>query len=77
MSGFNGLIPTISSTFISTPQPIKTGGAIIEVENISTRFKALYTPESANRYAGILNYGKSLILYGFYSQEHSKTWRRI
>ena len=57
--------------------PIKTGGAIIEVENINTRFKALYTPESANRYAGILKYGKSLILYGFYSQAHSNTWRRI
>ena len=57
--------------------PIKTGGAIIEVENINTRFKALYTPESANRYAGILSYGKSLILYGFYSQAYPKTWRRI
>jgi len=57
--------------------PIKTGGAIIEVENLSTRFKALYTPDTANRYAGILHYGKSLILYGFYNQAYSKTWRKI
>lgn len=57
--------------------PIKSGGAIIEVENISTRFKALYTPESANRYAGILHHNKSLILYGFYDKEYPKTWRKI
>lgn len=57
--------------------PIKTGGAIIEVENLNTRFKALYTPETANKYAGILHYGKSLILYGFYDQAYSKTWRKI
>jgi len=57
--------------------PIKTGGVIIEVENLNTRFKALYTPETANRVAGILHYGKSLILYGFYDQVYSKTWRKI
>ena len=57
--------------------PIKTGGVIIEVESLSTRFKALYTPETANRVAGILHYGKSLILYGFYDQVYSKTWRKI
>lgn len=57
--------------------PINGGGSIIEVENLTTRFKALYTPESANRYAGILHYNKSLILYGFYSTQHSTTWRKI
>lgn len=57
--------------------PIKGGGVIVELENINTRFKALYTPESANRYAGILHNGMSLILYGFYSQAYSTTWRKI
>lgn len=57
--------------------PIKGGGVIVEVEDLNTRFKALYTPESMNRYAGILHYGKSLILYGFYDKAYEETWRKI
>lgn len=57
--------------------PIKTGGVIVEAKGIMTRFKALYVPEIGLDYVGILHWGKSLILYGFYEQQHDDSWRMV
>lgn len=57
--------------------PITSGGAIIQVENINTRFKTLYAPTEDKTYAGILHYHKSLILYGLYEEKHKDTWRVV
>ena len=57
--------------------PIKTGGVIVEAKGILTRFKALYVPETGMDYVGILHWGKSLILYGFYEQQHDDSWRMV
>ena len=56
---------------------IPTGGAILEVEGISSRFKTLYTPTPDITYAGLLHLGNSLILYGVYDQKYDNTWRSI
>lgn len=57
--------------------PIQTGGAIICIEGLATRFKTLFMPEQTMKYAGILNIGKSLILYGLYEEQHKDSWRKI
>jgi hypothetical protein len=56
---------------------IPSGGVIVEVEGISTRFKAMYPPDVDNRYAGILHMNMSLILYGFYNEKFKDTWRGV
>lgn len=56
--------------------PIDTGGAIIEVEGIPSRFKTLYMPDSLNKYAGVLQDGMGYILYGTYI-EPPKNSRRL
>lgn len=55
---------------------IPSGGAIIEVEGINSRFKTLHTPENS-QYAGILHMGKSLVLYGMYIDPFKQTWRMV
>lgn len=57
--------------------PINTGGYIIEVEGLPTRFKCLHGPKATEPYAGILKHGNNHILYGFYEKEYDKTWRKI
>ncbi len=57
--------------------PITTGGAILEVEGISSRFKCLFAPKPYQKYAGVLIYKLSYILYGLYSEPFSDTTRRI
>lgn len=57
--------------------PIKGGGVIIETVDLTTRFKALYVPNSINTHIGVLHFGKSLILYGFYDKAYSETWRSL
>lgn len=54
-----------------------TGGAIVEVQGVPTRFKALYPPANGEQYVGLLHYGKSLVLYGFYDQQYDETWRMV
>lgn len=58
---------------------IPTGGVIIECDDYSVRFKALFKPDIPleNLYAGILHHNKALILYGFYAEKHKDTWRLI
>ena len=62
---------------ISKNIAIPTGGAIIEAKGIVTRFKSLYSPGPYEKYVGLLQFGKSLILYGFYEQKPEDTWRLI
>lgn len=59
--------------------PMSTGGVVVEVEGISSRFKALFVPEIPNNqlYAGILHMGLSKILYGFYDDKYDDTWRMV
>jgi hypothetical protein len=57
--------------------PITTGGAILEIEGIPSRFKCLFHPKTLERYAGVLETGKSYILYGLYEQPYKSSWRMI
>ena len=56
---------------------INTGGVIIEAVGINQRFKSLYKPTMDKSHVGILHFGMSMLLYGFYTQEHKATWRMI
>ena len=56
---------------------IPSGGALIEVDSISSRFKCLFPPDVETRYAGILTIGMMHILYGFYPDKHQDTFRMI
>lgn len=53
-----------------------TGGCIIEVEDIQTRFKCLYAPK-LEKFAGILKLGHMYILYGLYENKPKDSRRRI
>lgn len=57
--------------------PIKGGGVVVEAKGIMTRFKALYPPGTGEDYVGILHWGKSLILYGFYEEQYDDSWRMV
>ncbi len=57
--------------------PINTGGAIIEAKGVPTRFKSLYPPSVHEKYVGLLHFGKSIILYGFYTEKFDDTWRLV
>lgn len=59
--------------------PITSGGALIEVEGISSRLKSLFMPSIPfdKLYAGILIMNRSLILYGFYDTKYKDTWRMV
>ena len=57
--------------------PIQTGGAIIEVEGVSSRFKTLFTPRLEERYAGLLKIGRGYLLYGLYDKLYTQTTRMI
>lgn len=61
---------------ISKVIPISTGGSIIEVVGIPTRFKTLYAPKY-EKFAGLLNIGRVHILYGLYEEKPEDTWRLI
>lgn len=63
---------------ISKIIPIKTGGCIIEVEEVSERFKSYKTPElSSTPYVGLLQDNQSYVLYGFYDKQYKNTNRMI
>lgn len=62
---------------ISQVLPLKTGGAIIEVNGVASRFKVLHAPTPEQKYAGLLVVGTGFILYGLYDMEYSDTVRMI
>lgn len=57
--------------------PITSGGAILEIEGIPSRFKTLYAPNDSEIWAGVLKLGKKYILYGVYDQQYDNTIRKI
>ena len=57
--------------------PIKSGGVILEVEGIPSRFKCLFAPSKAVQYAGVLKYGMSYILYDVSENKFDNTRRKI
>lgn len=57
--------------------PINSGGAIIEVHGISTRFKVLHAPRNNEKYAGLLLVGVGYILYGLYQEQLEDGYRVI
>lgn len=56
---------------------IPSGGAIIEVEGIATRFKMLFAPRNNEQYAGILEIWPSYVLYGVYENKQKDSWRMV
>lgn len=62
---------------IKTIIPIKTGGAIVEIEDIPSRYKCLYTPVNKH-YAGLLELSsREYILYGLYETLQKNTRRKV
>jgi hypothetical protein len=57
--------------------PIATGGSLIEVEGISTRFKTLFAPSRDKHVAGLLRMGQGYILYGLYDTMYDDTIRKL
>ena len=62
---------------ITSIKKMQTGGAIIEVQGVPSRFKTLYTPQPEQKFAGVLVVGVSYVLYGFYDQQYDRTTRHI
>jgi hypothetical protein len=57
--------------------PIPGMGAIIDVENIPSRFKVLFQPSDDIQYAGILSDGiGTKFIYGLYSEKPEDTIRK-
>ncbi len=56
---------------------IPSGGSILEIEDIPGRFKTLHNIAETDRYAGLLKYGQSHILYGVYRDKHKDTRRML
>ena len=57
--------------------PISTGGALLEVGGLMQRFKCLFQPRTLELYVGVLEFGKTHILYGLYEQPYKSSWRMI
>lgn len=62
---------------IKSITPITTGGALIEVEGLSERFKTLFAPMYDEKYAGLLVMDKAHILYGLYDAAYKNTYRAV
>lgn len=71
-----GIFPLVFNRIINII-PINTGGAILQIEGFPERFKCLYYPKSEEKYAGVLRYGASNILYGLYKEKYDNTKRKI
>lgn len=52
-------------------------GVVVELEGIPTRFKTMFRPQEHFKYAGVLKWGMSNILYGFYEQPFKSSYRRV
>ena len=57
--------------------PSTSTGSIIEVEGIPDRFKTLFTAQSTDKYAGIIEYKGISIFYGLYDKQYKDTRRMI
>lgn len=52
-------------------------GVLVEVEGIPQRFKLMYQPTDADKYAGLLFMHNSYIIYGLYSEPFKNSYRKI
>lgn len=52
-----------------------SGSSVIEVKGIASRFKTLYPPKLEEKYAGLLVFGASYILYGLYDKAYEESYR--
>lgn len=57
--------------------PLPGMGVSVELEGIGSRFKSMYRPSPDQIYAGILHWGIGHILYGFYSEPFTSSYRRV
>lgn len=57
--------------------PLRNSGVLIEVEGLPARLKSLFPPSTGDKYAGILEFNKSYILYGFSNEPGKTSWRKI
>ena len=57
--------------------PVSGLGCVLEVEGLVERFKSLQVPKPEEQYCGILTYGHSNLLYGYYSEPIKTTWRMV
>jgi hypothetical protein len=62
---------------ISKITNMSSGGAIIEVEGVSSRFKTLHRPSAEQVVAGLLLVHNSYILYGLYDKIYDSSTRMI
>jgi hypothetical protein len=62
---------------ISKIFPLKGLGVVIELEGSHTRYKTIFRPKPEEVYAGVLESGKTSVLYGFYTQPFKTTWRKM
>lgn len=62
---------------ITKVKEIPTGGAMIEVEGMSHRFKTLHTPDPTMTHAGLILIGKGTVLYGLYPGTFETTRRKV
>jgi len=53
------------------------GNVFIEVQGHEARYTCLYPPEPEQKYAGLLFFNGVYILYGFYTEQHKATYRRV
>lgn len=73
----NKFVPLIFRT-ITKVVPILTGGALIEIDGESPRYKLMYAPNHNEKYIGLLELSpKSYIIYGLYTEKHENTRRKI
>lgn len=56
---------------------LQHGGALIEVQGFSQRFKTLFMPDASQTHAGLLLIDRSVILYGVYDQQYDDTVRAV
>ncbi len=58
---------------------IPTGGAIVAVVGLPTRYKILYYPtdKSLVQFAGILHFNMSTVFYGLYDKKYDESWRKV
>ena len=57
--------------------PLRSGGALVEVQRLSSRFKILMAPTGQEKWAGLLQVGEGYILYGLYEEQLEDTYRMI
>jgi hypothetical protein len=53
------------------------GNVFIEIQGHAARYSCLYPPEPEQKYAGLLFFNGVYILYGFYTEQHKTTYRKV